>query len=96
MNSNDPNKLAFKGDNPPWYVRDIGTSVFVKHDNDIVAYLTNMNSEKANANAHLVSAAPEAIEFIADLVYALSNGDDHLVAEMIPRAEEILKKAYNH
>lgn len=47
------------------------------------------------ADQHLISAAPEAIEFIADLLEVLSKGDDHLVAEMIPLAEEILKKAYN-
>lgn len=50
------------------------------------------------ANAHMISAAPEAIEFIADLLIWIENTDftQDEVKEKISRAEEILKKAYNH
>lgn len=51
--------------------------------------------EEDIANAHLISAAPEAVEFIADLLYSLSCDTPKMdIPEMIHRGEEILKKAY--
>lgn len=55
-----------------------------------------IHSDQNNqANANLISAAPEAIEFIADLLEVLDSQDPHKVFEMKLRGEEILKKAYN-
>lgn len=54
-------------------------------------------TEEREANANLISAAPEAIEFISDL---LKENDDiwlslNLSKAMVLRAEQILVKAYN-
>jgi len=62
--------------------------------------------QEAEANAHVISAAPEAIEFIADLMPVLEelkclfNEEKYQAASdqtnlIIARAEGILKKAYN-
>lgn len=52
-------------------------------------------AEQCLATANLLSAAPEAIEFISDLLDVLDSPDPHKVFEMKLRGEEILKKAYN-
>lgn len=58
----------------------------------------NLNlHQEAEANAHMISAAPEAVEFIADIVAELEH-PSFAAADWniwISRAEEILKKAYN-
>jgi|ERR1700761_176116 len=53
------------------------------------------------ANAHLISTAPESVEFIADLMPTFevmkASGlfDKEQIDEIIFKAENILKKAYN-
>lgn len=53
----------------------------------------------SEANAYIISAAPEAIEFIADLLNGIDNDNDNdgMWPDKcsISRAEEIIKKAYN-
>jgi hypothetical protein len=60
--------------------------------------------EGSEANAHLISAAPEAIEFIADLMPFLEGIKDIFnendkstlsIEGLIIMCEDILKKAYN-
>lgn len=56
----------------------------------------DMNYAEALANAHIISATPEAIEFIADFLQILQDKEVYLKnEELISRAECILKKAYN-
>lgn len=67
-----------------YYIQPINESFIVLSSNDL-------------ANAHLISAAPEAIEFIADLVNKIctrkiTDGD---LEDFVEKAEPILKKAYN-
>lgn len=62
-----------------------------------VADIFGDSPEQCKANAHMANAAPEAIEFIADFLDEVSK---HSIlpghwTEIITRAEEILKKAYN-
>lgn len=47
------------------------------------------------ANAHIISAAPEAIEFIADLLEKFDKGLPFDAVVDVQRAEYILKKAFN-
>lgn len=55
----------------------------------------DMNYAEALANAHIISAAPEAIEFIADLLEKFDKGLPFDAVVDVQRAENILKKAYN-
>lgn len=52
---------------------------------------------KMEANMHMISANPEAIEFIADWLYGIDGATltHEAVEKLYERAEEILKKAYN-
>jgi len=104
--STNPNALAWKGTSGPWKVKK---EVYMGHYsftivNDkgfIVAKIDNviMRNDTLEANAHMISAAPEAVEFIADLL-AYLNGNEfvemNFKPDMYAKAEEILKKAYNH
>lgn len=59
-----------------------------------------MTYQVAEANAYIASAAPEAIEFIADLMETIDGVNkllktDLFLSEYVKRAEDILKKAYN-
>lgn len=53
--------------------------------------------QEAEANAHLISAAPEMVEFIADIVHMMSSSNfpQGCIDAFIKSGEEILKKAYN-
>lgn len=103
--STNPNKLAFKGTPGPWHFHQN----FLKSQKELRIYkypegvygnptiaIIPENGEKGIANAHLISAAPEAVAFIADILYSLSCDIPNMdIPEMIHRGEQILKKAYN-
>lgn len=104
--SHNPNALSWKGTPGPWKVKKevyMGRYSFtiVNDKGFIVAKIDNviMRNDTLEANAHMISAAPEAVEFIADLL-AYLNGNEfvemNFKPDMYAKAEEILKKAYNH
>ncbi|SRR6184192_340734 len=109
---NNPNALAWKGTPGPWIVdrhpslkhggiNNHRTVIYRASDVDgpyqTVADVYGDGPEQCKANAHMISAAPEAIEFIADLLYSLSCDIPKMdIPEIMHRGEEILKKAYNH
>lgn len=64
------------------------------HANNIL-WEDNVGKETAIANIHMACAAPEAIEFIADLLEDHEKGLLIDFDDWIERAEAILKKAYN-
>lgn len=102
--SDNPNKLAFKGIPAPWSVRTeihfgaVECRIY-GHGNVHLAIVQSnvMNKEVIKANAHMASASPEAVEFIADWIYGIDHGTlNHEETEKLyARAEDILKKAYN-
>lgn len=97
--ANDPNKLAWKGTLGPWYAVEyagqwnLNDGPYYECKNVMSA--DDVTYEIAEANSFMASAAPEAIEFIADLLENLEvfHALDH--PYWVARAEEILKKAYN-
>lgn len=103
----NPNKLAFKGSPGPWCVYKNTYKFEIQEGKEpselnlrVVecGYHGTPSHEKYEANAHLISAAPEAVEFIADLLWALHDTKHILpneVYNVVIKAEEILKKAYN-
>lgn len=100
--STNHNKLAFKGTPGNWFYQDdsdVYTHIVRPVDNPgtIICHLGQDTSGEYEANAHLISAAPEAVEFIADLLEWMETTDYSIdeVREKVARAEEILKKAYN-
>lgn len=111
---NDVKKLAWKGTPGPWHIEinqrnDIlvigqhkGSEWSVAHTGSTKA----AESKSMTATSHLISAAPEAVEFIADLLPMLdklkvlltvspSDIGHKELDKTIALAEEILKKAYN-
>jgi hypothetical protein len=106
--SNNPNKLASKHTPGPWEVDN-----FIPHwikgkknVGDICMISNHSWYDKLQgadlANAHIISAAPEAIEFIADLLDTIRGNRDFnspisktTMEIFYNRGEEILKKAYN-
>lgn len=96
----DPNKLASKHTPGPWCVGDVidenGRKIIPEDVNETgfaVAY--GFYTKERDANANLISAAPEAIEFIADLLDTMSRPGIINNTYWINKGEEILKKAYN-
>lgn len=66
--------------------------------NDEFIHKLNSKSElEAEYDAHLISAAPEAVAFISDIIFALSNDGRYFFEphEWVEKGEQILKKAYN-
>lgn len=61
--------------------------------NQILSRVDDIELHKeAEANSHIIGVAPEAVEFIADLL----DQNAYMLDEVqIQRAEDILKKAYN-
>lgn len=90
----NPNKLAWKGTPGEWHVHVTRRGIIVQGAEKIVCVIEALNPYIGHADAHMISAAPEAIEFLSDLLEGLDKGHwpDHTT---ITRAEEILKKAYN-
>lgn len=101
--SDNPNKLAWKGKPGPWCATKRSPTgkdfILVSHGGFIVAVFDNpiMSPEMIEANAHVISASLEAVEFIADWIYGIDHGTlNHEETEKLyARAEDILKKAYN-
>lgn len=103
--STNPNKLAFKGTPGPWITDKTGTKrgpIFMSciHSQtgryQTVVDVFGSTQVEMEHNMAMISAAPEAVEFIADLLYSLSCDTPKMdIPEMIHRGEEILKKAYN-
>lgn len=96
--SNNPNKLASKHTRGPWfYQEDSDVYTHIVRPTDFPGRIICHLGQEYEANARLISAAPEAIEFIADWLEYTGNSDfsDDGAIAMINRAEAILKKAYN-
>lgn len=96
----NPNKLASKHTAGPWYVRNTGSSILVKHENEVVCSIYDLYLTEATADAHMISAAPEAIELLADILEQIDAINkllkvDYFLEDKRKRAEAILKKAYN-
>lgn len=102
----NPNKLAWKGTPGPWLASKTGTRRgpaylgVVNSTTDgyqTVADVFGDHQAKMEANMAFVSAAPEAIEFIADWLYGIDGATltHEAVEKLYERAEDILKKAYN-
>lgn len=107
---NDPNKLAWKGTPGPWQVEKNAISYEIRqhptgpHDLCLLVGMggirDNQHADRNKANAHFMAAAPEAIDFIADLMETIDGVNkllktDLFLSEYVKRAEDILKKAYN-
>jgi hypothetical protein len=103
--SNNPNKLASKHTHGNWEVKKLLDYFVVQtsYEETICdcGYCNRNTDAIDSANAHLISAAPEAIEFISDLmpIFELMNErilfDKRDIDKLISGAEAILKKAYN-
>lgn len=112
---NNPNKIAWKGTPGPWKVNtnQSSRSQFVKitsaNNTDVIwvgpKQITQEKKDdpesiESMANAHLISAAPEAVEFIVDL-RDFFDFLDLLETNKIDtkpwrdKAKVIIKKAYN-
>lgn len=99
------NKLASKHTPGPWIVKKeiyFGSCEcrICDHRQINLAIVESniMDKDTIEANAHLISAAPDAIELIADLLEAIDKEMfivPQELTEVIKRAEAILKKAYN-
>lgn len=97
----DKNILASKHTKSPWRISLFNDTYEFNSNPGFVGVnilnISDVGEETAKANADIASAAPEAIEFIADLIselehpgFAAANWN-----KWIDRGEEILKKAYN-
>lgn len=104
--SNNPNKLAWKGTPGPWVFKDYMDSPVVITDNRKEFTIADfspsirLKAEEQIANAYVASAAPEAIDFIADLMeffdfLELLKSDKINIEPWRTKGENILKKAYN-
>lgn len=109
--SNNPNKLASKHTPGPWNVKLTEKMISIHtgstdEDKDGIdpticgiwaAQFDDDRRPESEANAHLISAAPEAIEFIANIVHMMSESNFPQACKdsFIKTGEEILKKAYN-
>lgn len=109
--SEDKNKLSFKGTPGPWKFVHARHYTIPSGDGQRYAvkagehWLINIKLDRtvdipvhqeAEANAHMVSAAPEAVEFIADLLNELqTQGFLSDIDKWLDRGELITKKAYN-
>lgn len=96
----DKNILASKRTEGNWFYQedsDVYTHIVRPEDKPgaIICHLGQDTSGEYEANARLISAAPEAIEFIADLLHEMSSPGTINGAYWVKRGEEILKKGYN-
>lgn len=101
----NPNKLASKTTPGPWKATSMGggymniETVDQSHLRTFIGEIGGglQKFKEIEANAYIISAAPEAIEFIADLIFALSNDGRYIFEphEWVKKGEIILKKAYN-
>lgn len=102
--STDPNKLAWKGTPSPWHAVEyagqwnLNDGPYYEAKNVMSA--DDVTYQVAEANSFMASAAPEAIDFIADLMeffdfLELLETDKINIEPWRTKGEEILKKAYN-
>ena len=97
----DKNILASKATKGPWELdKDLPHWVKGKDGIGDVCKISNHSGYEDLrgtdlANAHIISVASEAIDFIADLLHEMSSPGTINGVYWVNKGEEILKKAYN-
>lgn len=99
MKINIPNNQESKHIDGPWYAVEyaghFNLQIGPYYGEQDVLDAESYGYESAQASAFIASAAPEAVEFIINLLTELAYNNSIDYKQMEANAEKILNKAYN-
>jgi hypothetical protein len=81
--------MEFKGTKGEWFISEINGE-FITTDDTNVCRVFKMESKEGNANAKLISCAPEMLEMLIEMQFAM----EHLhVKPLNSKLKQLIKKA---